>query len=410
MIFRLTSSKYRERSDKVVVYTLTLQYLDFDGSRTGFVTVTRDVEPFVGAVPISNLEYFPLDRHPSFQVLQQELIQRGERILRLQGQHFKEYRGHGLSSDEMKRFTVSGRIMIDAAGYERLEPVNSIVPRIRNAVDTKSASAAEKMLLNPILYGFSFDDKTWGAFAESSIYDVVWNESAIDMLVLPPEKKEFIQVVVKAHGSGEHAARFDDFIRNKGKGLLGLLAGPPGVGKTMTAEAVAEIAHRPLYMISSGELGDTSASIQSGLSKLMKLSEMWDVVVLLDEADVFLSERNNVDLSRNAITSIFLRHLEYFQGIMMLTTNRVKSLDQAFQSRIHFCLDYPDLTFDARRMIWSNFIQKASQDIEVTLQDEDMNKLAQQALNGRQIKNVVGLCKSVGGVPRSLPKKNLSMG
>ncbi|KAI1358256.1 P-loop containing nucleoside triphosphate hydrolase protein [Xylaria arbuscula] len=417
VVFRLRSAKYRELRDKSKVFTLELLYLDFNGSKIGFVAVLRDIVSFDGAVSIPNLEYFPIDRHPNFPALQHELVQRGERLLHLHGQHFKECRGQGLQEATMdanlrepyyfnprseasaadktrNKFDVSGRIMIDPAAFQRLQPGNAIIPRIRRFLDTNHVSSAEKMILKPTLYGFSFKEKIWGEFPESSITDVEWNESAINSLVLAHDRKEFIQVLVKARSSGNTAAGFDDFIHNKGKGLLELLAGPPGVGKTMTAEAIAEIAHRPLYMISSGELGETSSAIQEGLSRVMKLAEIWHAVVLLDEADVFLSERSNIDLSRNAITSIFLRHLEYYEGIMLLTTNRVKSLDPAFKSRIHFCLDYPDLSFESRRQIWSNYILKVPNTIEVVLQDEDLDTLAQENLNGRQIKNVMSLSAS----------------
>lgn len=48
----------------------------------------------------------------------------------------------------------------------------------------------------------------------------------------------------------------------------------------------------------------------------------WGAVLLLDEADVYLERRSINDLMRNSLVSIFLRLLEYFQGILFLTTNR----------------------------------------------------------------------------------------
>lgn len=105
--------------------------------------------------------------------------------------------------------------------------------------------------------------------------------------------------------------------------MIGLLAGLLGVGKTLTAEAVAEIAHCPLHIISSGELGESSTSVQRKLSEVLMIDKAWGAVLLLDEADVFMAKRDDMSLTRNAITSIFLRQLEYYQGIMLLTTNRL---------------------------------------------------------------------------------------
>ena len=62
---------------------------------------------------------------------------------------------------------------------------------------------------------------------------------------------------------------------------------------------------------------------------------MWDVVLLLDEAEVFLQKRSPTDVKRNALVSIFLRQLEYYQGILVLTTNLIEQCDPAFESADH---------------------------------------------------------------------------
>lgn len=224
----------------------------------------------------------------------------------------------------------------------------------------------------------------------------MWNDSIINSLVLPEDQKDFIQSLVKTHGLSDDTS-FDDVVRDKGKGLIGLLAGPPGVGKTLTAEVMAEIAHRPLYMISSGELGEKSSTVQEKLEAILELAETWNAVLLLDEADVFLAKRDDVNLSRNAITSIFLRHLEYYQGILLLTTNRGRSFDPAFQSRIHFCFKYKDLEPDAREKIWRTFLKKAegSGNINVAVGEDDIHELSQLTLNGRQIKNIMSIAQAV---------------
>lgn len=74
-------------------------------------------------------------------------------------------------------------------------------------------------------------------------------------------------------------------------------------------------------------------------------------MLLLDEADVYLEARSTTDLDRNKLISIFLRQLEYFQGIMFLTTNRVDNMDAAFESRIHLTLQYNELDRASRRQV-----------------------------------------------------------
>lgn len=77
---------------------------------------------------------------------------------------------------------------------------------------------------------------------------------------------------------------------------------------------------------------------------ILELAHKWNAVLLLDEADVFLQERDTKDIFRNALVSIFLRQLEYFQGVLILTTNRDTLCDPAFESRIHIRLKYKELS------------------------------------------------------------------
>lgn len=152
-----------------------------------------------------------------------------------------------------------------------------------------------------------------------------------DALVMDNGLKTVIRRLVQAHKS--EVSHFDDFVKGKGKGLIGLLLGPPGTGKTLTAEAIAEIAEMPLYSVTSGTLGSSASSLERGLQQCLQLARRWRAVLLLDEADVFLARRDMADLERNAVVSVFLRELEYYQGVMLLTTNQGHLIDEAFQSK-----------------------------------------------------------------------------
>lgn len=77
-------------------------------------------------------------------------------------------------------------------------------------------------------------------------------------------------------------------------------------------------------MASAGELGTDSRVLERELQKTLKICHAWGAILLLDEADVFLEKRDLHEIHRNALVCIFLRQLEYFQGILFLTTNRVE--------------------------------------------------------------------------------------
>ncbi len=190
----------------------------------------------------------------------------------------------------------------------------------------------ELLIASPVVLGFTFSEKLWLEFTVSGIYDVEWNEGAYDSLVLPENHKSIVKSLVTSHKFSA-AKNIDDVISGKGKGLVAVLHGPPGTGKTLTAEGIAELLKCPLYMVSAGELGTDPRVLERSLTDILDIAHAWGAVLLLDEADVFLEKRSIHDIHRNALVSIFLRLLEYFQGILFLTTNRVETFDDAFQSR-----------------------------------------------------------------------------
>ena len=217
------------------------------------------------------------------------------------------------------------------------------------------------------------------------ISDITWNDSAFDSLVLPSDQKDLILAFAKSQV--QNSKVFDDVIQGKGRGMIMLLSGPPGVGKTLTAESIAENMHVPLYTMSAGELGLRPDEVEDKLADILEMVTKWNAVLLLDECDVFLEARSTHDLERNKLVSTFLRVLEYYEGILFLTTNRVANMDAAFQSRIHISLDYQNLTVEARRAIWENFLEMGKERYNVS--GEELDELAKLSLNGRQIKNVV---------------------
>jgi SpoVK/Ycf46/Vps4 family AAA+-type ATPase len=163
------------------------------------------------------------------------------------------------------------------------------------------------------------------------------------------------------------------------------------VGKTLTAEAIAEMLHRPLYVVSMGELGTTPESLESRLQDILDLCIPWQALVLIDEAEMLLERRSKNDLVRNAMVCVMLRLLEYYSGILFLTTNRVESLDPAFQSRVTCALRYDPLTRPSRAQIWSTMLRK----LQVDTANIDVDELAQADINGRQIKNTLQLAAAL---------------
>ncbi|KAI8628619.1 hypothetical protein F5Y19DRAFT_107604 [Xylariaceae sp. FL1651] len=176
-----------------------------------------------------------------------------------------------------------------------------------------------------------------------------------ESLQLPDKHKVMIQSAVFGHLEKKKVQRRatllnsefldQDIIRGKGRGLAVLLHGPPGVGKTATAEAIAHFYKKPLFPITSGDLGTDPWDVEAKLSEIFRLANLWDCILLLDEAETLLAQREKKDnnLQKSSLVSVFLRTLEYYSGILFLTTNRPDVMDEAVKSRVQVSLQYPRL-------------------------------------------------------------------
>ena len=153
---------------------------------------------------------------------------------------------------------------------------------------------------------------------------------------------------------------------------------------------------KPLYCATSGELGTNVTKAEESLDQIFELAQTWKAVLLIDEADVFLAKRTATDIERNAFVSIFLRTLEYYQGIIILTTNRHEDFDDAFESRIHISIHYDLPDTQQRITIWRNLFNKwqSPKDFD----DEMIRQLAERyETNGRAINNLFSTALALVG-------------
>ena len=106
----------------------------------------------------------------------------------------------------------------------------------RGEKSTLTALTKDQLLLcSASLKGYSLRNKKWLTFSIGSVKDIKYNDAAFDSLVLPADHKELILALTESQVANKET--FDDVIQGKGKGIIMLLSGPPGVGKTLTAES-----------------------------------------------------------------------------------------------------------------------------------------------------------------------------
>jgi len=214
-------------------------------------------------------------------------------------------------------------------------------------------------------------------------------------LVLPPEQTDLIDIL-----TAEMDALQDDVVSGKGGGTTVLCAGPPGVGKTLTAEVYAEVTGRPLYRVHSGQLGLSVGAMETALKDALTRAQRWGAVMLIDEADVYIRKRND-DMAANAVVGVFLRVLEYFDGLLFLTTNRIDDIDEAIVSRCIALIRYHAPDAAARQRIWHVMAEQFA----LPLDDAAIARLARRypAASGRDIKGLAKLvakyCRHKGVAP-----------
>ncbi|KAI0839056.1 P-loop containing nucleoside triphosphate hydrolase protein [Hypoxylon sp. FL0890] len=255
------------------------------------------------------------------------------------------------------------------------------------------------IVLSKVVSGFILGERRWGHFNVEYLQEVKFDKEAFKYLVLDDEIKLTVRALVGkfASDNGKVTPWPNDFVKNKGQGRIFLLHGKPGVGKTCTAECVAELARRPLLSLTSGDLSTNSYQVEKNLEYFLQLGERFGAMVLLDEADVYLEARRAQDIARNGLVSIFLRALEYYRGVLFLTTNRVQTFDSAFTSRIHVALHYKSLTDSDREKIWLNSFERLERDsggkvhVAVATREYAYESRDVQSLrwNGREIRNAL---------------------
>jgi SpoVK/Ycf46/Vps4 family AAA+-type ATPase len=133
------------------------------------------------------------------------------------------------------------------------------------------------------------------------------------------------------------------------------------LGKTLTVECIAMGMSRPLLSLTVADIGTEETSVESNLARYLGLASKWGAIVLIDEAETFLSRRKQSDLARNALLTAFLRALEYYSGMIFLTTNAPGLIDEAVVSRIHLALQYGKLDKLKRRDVWLAHINQLEQ-------------------------------------------------
>lgn len=243
--------------------------------------------------------------------------------------------------------------------------------------------------VHPYVSVFDLQEHSWLTINTSFLREYDWDDKLFDKLIIPSEQKSLIQILMSTT-----SVRVEDIVRGKMSGVIVLATGLPGTGKTLTAEAFSEHIHKPLYVVQCSQLGLGVDAIEKNLAEVLKRASRWGAVLLIDEADVYIRKRDE-DITQNAIVGVFLRLLEYYRGVLFMTSNRGDVIDDAILSRatawIRYQLPGEKLLGDIWRVLSKqygvNFGDKVIETLGMSLKH----------ISGRTVRNLLKLAVLLKG-------------
>ncbi len=249
------------------------------------------------------------------------------------------------------------------------------------------------------------------AISEGSYVEKLKPVRRLQELCLPADAMTRFQRIIQAiRGRKEMLANWnlDPGLVGRAQGVL-LFHGPSGTGKTMAAEVLAHELGLPLWRMEAAEMespfvGESEARLHSFFASVKDKP----AVLLLDEADTVLMNRSETTGStqhyQNNLVNTWLRELDRFEGILVLTTNHANSLDPAVERRIQFRMGFESPTATVRAQIWTALLGEAPIPGRDTL---DLPAVAARyPLSGGRIRNAfVDACQraaEVGAISQEL--------
>ncbi|KAM0418755.1 hypothetical protein ACHAPT_012353 [Fusarium lateritium] len=377
-------------------WKLDLWSLTYDSGVLQRGAFTVHQQRFYGERNITDLAAFPAGSSPDHQALRSQMIERGKRYYRIvcDQQSYMRYDGLVLSD---KPYHYQGDIIVDHESYklEAQDSPNLPVPdgAAEQPQDLRGAPLFSKfndmecsltnelaplhyLLLPAYVLGFALGKREWAIFDMNFVQNLVIKGNPMRDLIMNPEKQEMIEAAAGSPRTGTALKPWTtdwspDYIEGKGRGQVIFLHGAPGTGKTMTVELIAKKTRRPLLSLSVADLGTEEVKMEKLLMKWLSRATIWGAIVLIDEAEVYMEQREPGQTRRNALVSAFLRTMEYFPGLLFLTSNGIGLFDEAVMSRIHLAVQYERPTDEERTEIWRKLFDKLRRDQESSSESRD---------------------------------------
>lgn len=289
-------------------------------------------------------------------------------------------------SDRRKNESTEGEAPVLDASFWKNAKISDDDDDETSKAEESTVDVIEVPLL-PVVLLFNLEKHSQCWAHVNRLEDYVYDKTLGDKLVLPEYQRELIEILVQ-----RDRAEMQDIIAGKAGGSIVLCSGAPGTGKTLTAEVFAETIERPLYVVASSQLGTDAGELEKELKLVLDRASRLGAIMLLDECDVYIRSRGD-DLIQNSIVGCFLRILEYFSGVMFMTTNRETTIDDAIRSRCTAQVKYEVPTPDGQKKIWKILSEISG----IKLDDKEVSKFVKDhpKLVGRDVKGLLKLANMV---------------
>lgn len=253
--------------------------------------------------------------------------------------------------------------------------------------------------VHPYLNVFDLDKHQWVNIHLQNLSAYEWDKELINKLIIKDEDKELISILMD-----QTSSRVEDIVKGKMSGVVVLATGTPGIGKTLTAEVFSETIEKPLYTVQCSQLGLNVNEIEKNLTEILNRASRWGAILLIDEADVYIRRRGD-DITQNAIVGVFLRLIEYYRGVLFMTSNRGDEIDDAIISRATAWVKYELPDPELLGKIWSVLGKQYGTE----LKSADVKTLIAKlpGISGRTVRNLLKLARMLKGADEQITVEDI---
>lgn len=309
------------------------------------------------------------------------LTERGSKYASLAGVHHRLFRGRRIMVD---------RLGWNTFGYNHADDTPFPFPLLRDrskAQDNDDILPVPKddiALLPRFMPGFDLERKSWGLFDVDEVEPIKFNENAWKHIVLDESSKNVIEGVVGAFDFSKEAVADEEQT-----GLIILLHGPSGTGKTATVEAIADHFRRPLYSLSVCSLPLDTTLLVDTLTSRLDAARSWNAIVLIEAGDILMQTQRHEPIMEDLVRiSTILEFFEQHRCIVFVTA---RTTSTAYMSHFAMTIQYPELDGDSRQTMWTNMLSGEENNIS----RRDIEELSRVAVNGRAMRNIHTTAKAL---------------